>query len=71
MDRNRLNGTLGDRINALLSAAGMNFAKLVKAVALFLRQILGFCLVADDIGYSFNARLLDQEPTICCALYKI
>lgn len=39
MDRNRLKGTLGDRINAILSAAGMNFHKLVRLAADFLRQI--------------------------------
>ena len=29
MERNRLKGTEGDRLNAVLSAAGMNFAKLL------------------------------------------
>ena len=46
MDRNRLKGTLGDRINAILSAAGMNFRKLQRWAAGFLRQIflwLLFC----------------------------
>ena len=38
MDRNRLKGIEGDRINAILSAAGMNFYKLLKRVADFLRQ---------------------------------
>ena len=38
MDRNRLKGTQGDRINAILSAAGMNFWKLLRRVADFLRQ---------------------------------
>ncbi len=42
MDRNRLKGTIGDRINAILSAAGMNFHKLVRLAADFLRQIF-FC----------------------------
>jgi IS5 family transposase len=37
MDRNRLKGRDGDRINAILSAAGMNFAKLLRWVADFLR----------------------------------
>ena len=41
MDRNRLKGRSGDRINAILSAAGMNFAKLLKWAADFLRLI--FC----------------------------
>lgn len=39
MDRNRLKGTLGDCINAILSAAGMNFRKLLRWAAAFLRQI--------------------------------
>ena len=36
MDRNRLKGVGGDRIKALLSAAGMNFRKLLKFLADFL-----------------------------------
>ena len=36
MDRNRLKGMAGDRINAILSAAGMNFRKLLKFLADFL-----------------------------------
>jgi IS5 family transposase len=40
MDRNRLKGIEGDRINAIMSAAGMNFSKLLKWAADFLRQIL-------------------------------
>jgi IS5 family transposase len=46
MDRNRLKGVEGDRINAILSATGMNFWKLLKRAADFLRQIflwLQFC----------------------------
>jgi IS5 family transposase len=46
MDRNRLKGADGDRVNAILSAAGMNFCKLLKWAAGFLRQIslwLLFC----------------------------
>lgn len=39
MDRNRLKGMQGDRINAILSAAGMNFHKLLKWAASFLRAI--------------------------------
>ena len=30
MDRNRLKGQLGDQLNAILSAAGMNFSKLLR-----------------------------------------
>jgi IS5 family transposase len=40
MDRNRLKGTFGDRINAILSAAGMNFRKLQRFAAAFLRRFL-------------------------------
>jgi len=46
MDRIRLKGVEGDRINAIMSAAGMNFCKLLKWSADFLRQIslwLQFC----------------------------
>ena len=39
MDRNRLKGIKGDRINAILSAAGMNFRKLLRWAASLLRQI--------------------------------
>jgi IS5 family transposase len=38
MDRNRLKGGIGDQINAILSAAGMNFSKLMK----FIRGLLLF-----------------------------
>jgi transposase, IS5 family len=34
MDRNRLKGTEGDKVNAILSAAGMNFRKLLRRAAL-------------------------------------
>ena len=36
MDRNRLKGTVGDAINALLSAAGMNLSKIIKALRVLL-----------------------------------
>ena len=39
MDRNRLKGKDGDCFNAILSAAGMNFAKLLSWLADFLRFI--------------------------------
>ena len=39
MDRCRLKGTEGDEINAILSAAGMNFGKLLKAVSLLLSYV--------------------------------
>lgn len=37
MDRNRLKGQEGDMMNAIMSAAGMNFSKLLKHAAAFLR----------------------------------
>ena len=43
MDRNRLKGRMGDCINAILSAAGMNFRKLMKFVESILRYFL--CLL--------------------------
>jgi transposase, IS5 family len=39
MDRNRLKGKDGDRFNAILSAAGMNFAKLLRWLGNFFRFI--------------------------------
>ena len=42
MDRNRLKGAIGDQLNAIFSAAGMNFHKLLKWAADFLRQIFCF-----------------------------
>jgi len=44
MDRNRLKGIEGDRLNAILSASGMNFHKLLRWAAGFLRQIFGWLL---------------------------
>jgi IS5 family transposase len=45
MDRNRLSGRLGDKLNAILSAAGMNFGKLLgrrrRRLADFFAFILG------------------------------
>ncbi len=40
MDRNRLKGIIGDKINAILSAAGMNFKKLMKLIRAFLLFVL-------------------------------
>jgi len=39
MDRNRLKGDEGDCLNAILSAAGMNFQKLLKHAAAFWRKL--------------------------------
>ena len=49
MDRNRLKGKQGDCFNAILSAAGMNFAKLLKWLEAILRLIF--------------ARLFDYQRT--------
>jgi IS5 family transposase len=40
LERNRLHGECGDMINAILSAAGMNFRKLLKRAAAFWRELL-------------------------------
>lgn len=45
MERCRLKGTLGDKVNAVLSAAGMNFSKLLAALG----ALLSF-LVARFVG---------------------
>jgi IS5 family transposase len=47
MDRNRLSGFEGDRFNAILSAVGMNFHKLLRWVAAFLRQIFCWLLLSQ------------------------
>ncbi len=46
MDRNRLKGTEGDMVNAILSAAGMNFRKLLKWAAHFFGYILSKIIAA-------------------------
>jgi IS5 family transposase len=47
MERNRLAGIDGDRFNAILSAVGMNFHKLLRWAAAFLRQILSRLLTSQ------------------------
>jgi IS5 family transposase len=47
MDRNRLSGAEGDRFNAILSAVGMNFHKLLRWAADFLRQIFCWFLLSQ------------------------
>jgi transposase, IS5 family len=41
MERCRLKGTLGDKVNALLSAAGMNFSKLLAALGALWSFLVG------------------------------
>ena len=45
MDRNRLKGVEGDRFNAILSAAGMNFRKLMRFIEGFLCQLFYWLIV--------------------------
>jgi transposase, IS5 family len=47
MDRNRLSGVLGDQLNAILSAVGMNFHKLLRWAAAFLRQFFYWLLLSQ------------------------
>jgi IS5 family transposase len=47
MDRNRLSGVLGDQLNAILSAIGMNFHKLLRWAAAFLRQFFCWLLLSQ------------------------
>ena len=58
MDRNRLHGEQGDMLNALMSAAGMNFRKLLKHAALLWRQIFErlFDVIRRSIPHSWIGR---------------
>lgn len=58
MERNRLSGPLGDALNALLSAASMNFQKLLAA---FLRQIL-------NLVFGIYGRLTISPRTHCVTI---
>jgi IS5 family transposase len=54
MDRNRLKGKEGDRINAILSAAGMNMAKLLRWAAELFRLVFAwvfYCQRASFMGH--------------------
>ncbi len=67
MDRNRLKGIEGDRFNAILSAAGMNFAKLLSWLADFLRLILTRlfdCKIASWAAYLDRYTALKQGFSI-------
>ena len=65
MGRNQLKGTEGDRVNAVLSAAAMNFSKLLKHTEAFWCRILSnletrfayhFCLkIAESRGAALTA----------------
>ena len=45
MERCRLKGTLGDKVNAVLSAAAMNFSKLLAALGALLSFLLARLVV--------------------------
>lgn len=45
MGRNRLKGREGDRFNAILSAAGMNFRKLMRFIEAFFRQLFDWLFI--------------------------
>lgn len=49
LDRNRLKGVLGDQMNAILSAAGMNFRKLLRYLEEFLRLLYCWLLSGQRI----------------------
>ena len=56
LERNRLKGTEGDRVNAVLSAATMNFSKLLKHAGAFWRLLLS---------------RLDLQSIFCCRFHPI
>ena len=46
MDRNYLKGRVGDRINAVLAAAGYNFSLLIRWLAALLRALIAILACA-------------------------
>jgi len=48
MDRNHLKGREGDRINAVLAAAGYNFGLLLRWLAKLLRVLITVLLVSEQ-----------------------
>lgn len=58
MDRNQLGGKLGDELNVIFAAAGLNFRKLLRAFALFLPQIfkLAFFQLARQLEKCYSNR---------------
>jgi len=64
MDRCRLKGIEGDQVNAILSAAGMNFGKLLKAASrlpLLLRMALAYLFETDGQALR-SLRLENPRP---------
>jgi len=65
MDRNRLKGTESDRINAILCVAGMNFRKLQRFAAAFLRPLLRqYFAVVTGLGIALVIKELVGNSTI-------
>ncbi len=63
MDRNRLKGVLGDQVNAIFSAIGMNFRKLIRHLAVFFISIHYIASIQKKRGYS----LFEQKlPRLNC-----
>jgi IS5 family transposase len=54
---NRLKGNLGDKLNAILSACGFNFRKLLRAIALFFVFILKMAFFANGTEEKHPERL--------------
>ena len=54
---NRLKGKLGDKLNAILSACGFNFRKLLRAIALFFVFILKMAFFANETEEKHAERL--------------
>jgi IS5 family transposase len=54
MDRNRLKGKEGDRIDAILSAVGMNITKLLKWAADLFRLFLAWFLECQRASFTFQ-----------------
>ena len=61
MERNQLKGSEGDKLNAVLSAAGMNFSKLLAALGAFLPSLL------DRMVALFAPRSPDRILTVSAA----
>ena len=69
LERNFLRGKSGDRINALMSAVGYNFCKLLRAFACLVffilrwrRNTLERQIVRDETGIENSFRSLLQSP---------
>lgn len=60
MNRNRLKGTDGDKVNAILSAAGMNFSKLLKWLDELLRLFFTELFSLTQITAQLNILMLKK-----------